>query len=142
MPFDVPYQDRCPFCAFLARERPFAILEENTLTSILVTFEQVGPGHVLVIPTQHRETILDLTDEEAHAVMETTRRAVRAIVAAYDPPGVNVWQNNGVPARQTVPHVHVHVAGAPPGGTSWDREVPRLSLAETERIAAELRPHL
>ena len=60
-------QDRCSFCAILARQRPFTILDENALVSMLVTHEQRGLGHVLVIPTQHRKTILDHTPHRAVA---------------------------------------------------------------------------
>lgn len=41
--------------------------------------------------------------------MTAVCRAARMIVAAYDADGVAVWQNNGIPAHQSVPHVHFHV---------------------------------
>ena len=75
-------------------------------------------------------------------LLEAVARAPAAIVGAYDPPGVAVWQNNGVPAHQSVPHVHVHVAGTlPGGGTEWG-PVDRLPFDETDAIADRLRPHL
>ncbi|MGW0198048.1 HIT family protein [Nonomuraea sp. NPDC003201] len=70
------------------------------------------------------------------------RRAVRAITAAYDPGGIAVWQNNGAPAHQTVPHVHFHVASTLPDGGTRSGEVPRLDLDETDGIAKRLSPHL
>lgn len=74
--------------------------------------------------------------------MDGVVRATAAIVAAFDPEGVAVWQNNGVPATQSVPHVHFHVAGTlPEGGTNWG-EVERLAIAQTDLIADRLRPHL
>jgi histidine triad (HIT) family protein len=139
---DLPHEDRWSFCAYLAGERPYSILERGPLVSLLVPFKQRGVGHILAVPTAHRPTILDLSSREAAAVMDATVRATRAIVGAYDPKGVAVWQNNGIPARQSIPHVHVHVAGTlPGGGTEWG-EVPRLSVAETDAIASRLAPHL
>lgn len=109
---------------------------------MLVIHEQRGRGHVLVIPVRHRETVLDLAAPEQSAVMADVVRASRAIVGAFDPDGVAVWQNNGIPANQSVPHVHVHVAGTlSQGGTQWG-DVDRLSIAETDAIADRLRPHL
>lgn len=109
---------------------------------MLVTYEQRGRGHVLVIPVEHRTTILDLSPRERGDLMTGVVRATRAIVGAFDPEGVAVWQNNGIPAHQTVPHVHVHVAGTlPEGGTEWGR-VRRLAVAETDEIAEQLRPYL
>lgn len=142
MPLLLPPDPPCSFCDYLGGVRPYTILERNDLTAMLVTYEQRGQGHVLVIPVQHRVTILDLTEAEQAAVMSGVARATAAIVGAFDPEGVAVWQNNGTPANQSVPHVHVHVAGTlPGGGTIWG-DVERSSPAETDRIADRLRPHL
>jgi histidine triad (HIT) family protein len=142
VPIEVPAADPCPFCEYLAGTRPYTILRRDDVTATLVTYEQRGVAHVLVIPVAHRETVLDLTDAEAAAVMLEVRAMAYAIDRAESPRGIAVWQNNGVPAHQTVPHVHVHVAGTlPGGGTEWGR-VPRLGPAETDAIAARLRPFL
>jgi histidine triad (HIT) family protein len=139
MPISMPSADRCPFCDYLAGLRPYTIVEQGEQVAILVTREQRGQGHVLVIPVAHRPTVMDVTPAEEQDVMNAVRRA---IAAAYDPEGIAVWQNNGVPAHQSVPHVHFHVAGTlPGGGTQWG-EVPRLDLEETDRIAKRLSPHL
>jgi len=109
---------------------------------LLVTYEQRGRGHILVIPINHRETILELAEDEQVAVMCDVVRATKAIVGAFDPEGVAVWQNNGLPAHQSVPHLHFHVAGTlPEGGTEWGG-VPRLTVTQTDAIADQLRTHL
>lgn len=137
---EVPDDDPCSFCEYLAGRRPYTVLRRGDLTATLVTREQRGVSHVLVIPVAHRETVLDLTDGEAAALMVEVREAARAIDRAESPRGISVWQNNGVPSRQSVPHVHVHVTGTfPGGGTEWG-EVPRLDVAETDAIAERLRP--
>lgn len=142
MPIRVPTPARCSFCDYLSGVKPFTILERTPLTATLVTREQRGSAHVLVITTAHRETLLDLEAQEAAAVMDGVQRAARAITAAHDPDGIAVWQNNGTPASQSVPHVHVHVAATlPGGGTNWG-DVPALSLDETAEIAARLSRHL
>jgi histidine triad (HIT) family protein len=142
MPLVMPPSSPCSFCDYLAGVRPYTILDRNKVTAMLVTYEQRGQGHILVIPVQHRETILALTPEEQSALMAEVVRAAESIVGAFDPEGVAVWQNNGIPAHQSVPHVHVHVAGTlPEGGTSWG-DVARLTLAETDAIGARLRPYV
>jgi histidine triad (HIT) family protein len=142
MPLLLPPSSPCSFCEYLAGERSYTILDRNEVTAILVTYEQRGRGHVLVIPAHHRETVLELTRDEQAAVMADVVRATTAIIAAFDPEGVAVWQNNGISAHQSVPHVHVHVAGTlPEGGTDWG-DVEKLALTDTDAIAEQLRPHL
>jgi len=135
----IPVCEPCSFCEFLGGRRPYTILERDELTATLVTREQRGLGHLLVIPVRHRETILDLPADEGAALMAGVTKAARLVARAYTAEGVAVWQNNGTPAHQTVPHVHFHVAATlPGGGTNWG-EVPRLSVDETDAIAARLR---
>jgi histidine triad (HIT) family protein len=139
---DIPQNDTCPFCAYIRGDRPFTIIQRDELTAVLVTREQRGVPHLLIIPIRHCASILDVTDAEGGALMLAIRRAAAAIDAAYQRPGIAVWQNNGVPANQAVGHVHFHVAGTlDGGGTAWG-EVEKLSLDETAVIASRIAPFL
>ena len=110
----------CAFCAYLRGVRPYTTIRRNEQIAVLVTREQRGLPHLLVLPIRHRETILDLNDEEAAALMIGIRQSALAINTAYQRPGIAVWQNNGVPANQTINHVHFHIAGTlREGGTEW-----------------------
>ncbi len=142
VPLSLPPDSPCSFCANLEGDRPYTILYRDERSAILVTWEQRGLGHVLVIPIAHRVTIVDLAAAERSAVMDGVVAASNAIIGAYDPDGVAVWQNNGIPANQTVPHVHFHVAGTMPGGGTIWGDVDRLDIDETDEIAARLKPHL
>jgi histidine triad (HIT) family protein len=136
---DVPVDDLCSFCEYLSGRHPYTIVTRDERVAMLVTHEQRGTPHVLVIPVAHRPTILDVADDELEALMRLIRLAARAIEAVWKRPGIAVWQNNGVPASQHVPHVHFHVAGTlDEGGTNWGK-VPRLSQAETDAIAEKIR---
>jgi histidine triad (HIT) family protein len=139
---DLPINDGCSFCDYLAGRRPYVILRRRELSAILVTREQRGRAHVLVIPTQHRPTILDLESEEACAVMLDLVEVARAIEKSERAAGVAVWQNNGIPADQTIAHVHFHVAATRPGGGTERGKVDELPLDQVEAIAARLRVHL
>jgi len=81
--------------------------DDNTLA-----FMDVMPqaqGHVLIIPKEPAESLLDLSAEGAAAVIATTQRVARAVEKGLDAPGIYVMQLNGAPAGQTVFHVHFHV---------------------------------
>jgi histidine triad (HIT) family protein len=132
----------CAFCAYLRGLRPYTIIRRNDQIAVLVTREQRGLPHLLVLPVRHRETVLDLNDEEAAALMIGIRQAALAINEAYQRPGIAVWQNNGVTANQTINHVHFHVAGTlREGGTEWG-DVEELSLQETDSISDRLSPYV
>ena len=137
----LPDDDPCSFCEYLAGSRPYTVLARDAAVAVLVTREQRGVMHVLIIPTSHRPTILDVTPIEYAPLMAYVARASRAVAAAVNAEGIAIWQKNGVANGQTVPHVHFHVAGTlPGGGTEWG-PVPELSVAETDEIAATLRPY-
>lgn len=137
----LPDTQPCAFCAYLHGERPFTFVVRDRLTAVMVTQEQRGQPHLLVIPTAHRETILDVTDDECAPLMAGVRDAAIAIDSAYRRPGISVWQSNGRSASQSIRHVHFHVAGTlGSGGTEWG-DVDEIPLEETERIAERIRAH-
>src|SRR5207244_7580767 len=109
---------------------------------------QSGKGHVLVIPKRHAPTLLDLEHEEAQAIMRHVHRIAHALSKAFDPAGLNVFQNNGVIAGQTVPHYHVHIVPSYPGdqpgrifkSEDFERKPREELLVVAERIARHLEP--
>jgi histidine triad (HIT) family protein len=139
---EVPERESCAFCDYLSGARPYTVLERTDTVAALVTREQRGVGDVLVVPTAHRETILDLTVDEASAIMIEVIRVARAIDQTYKRPGIAIWQNNGLPAHQAIPHVHFHVAGTlEGGGTDWGH-VSELTVEQTDDAAEQLRANL
>lgn len=141
---ELPDDGPCAFCDYLTGVRPFTVLHRDDVAAVLVTREQRGVSHLLVIPVRHAPTILDLAAAEADALMKRLRQAAAAIDAANHSPGIAIWQNNGAPAGQAISHFHFHVAGTlVEGGTDFG-EVPELSIAQTDLIAERLRaarPH-
>ncbi len=138
----MPAVDFCVFCDYLDGSRPFTILHRTAQVATLVTREQRGKAHLLVIPVRHAPTILDLEPAEGAALMTAVIAAARALDAAIQQPGIAVWQNNGLPAMQKVPHCHFHIAATHGhNGTEWG-DVPRLEIADTDRIADRLRRYI
>ena len=100
---------QCIFCKLVAGEIPAATIYEDALTIAFMDIGQVNPGHVLVATKRHAATLLDITPEEAAAVMQTAQRMAQAMHRAFDPPGITLLQANGREGDQTVFHFHMHV---------------------------------
>jgi histidine triad (HIT) family protein len=139
---ELPHFEPCPFCDYLSGKRPYTILWKGFEVAILVTREQRGKAHVLVMPVEHRETIQDITDAEAKILMIAIRQVSKAILAITNSAGISVWQNNGTMANQAIPHVHFHVAGTLDDGVTERGEVPEITISETDRISEDLRREL
>ena len=131
---------QCIFCRLVAGEIPAATVYEDALTIAFMDIGQVNPGHVLVATKRHAATLLDVTPEEAGAVMRTAQRVARAVQAVFDPPGLTLLQANGREGDQTVFHFHMHVVPRHEGdgiALSWPRKEPLVSVLQG--YAAQLR---
>lgn len=133
----------CIFCRLVAGEIPAARVYEDELTLAFMDIGQVNPGHVLVATRRHAATLLDITPEEATAVMQTAQRVARAVQAVFDPPGLTLLQANGREGDQTVFHFHMHVVPrhAQDGITlTWPRKEPGAQVLQdyARQLSAEL----
>lgn len=97
------------FARILRGELPKVAVYEDATTLAFMDIMPSVDGHVLVIPKEPAESILDLSPEGAAAVMVTTQKIARAVKKALDVPGVMLVQLNGAAAGQSVPHIHFHV---------------------------------
>ena len=99
----------CVFCRIVARQIPATVVHEDAETLAFMDIGQVNPGHVLVACKAHVENVYGLQDAQAAAAFRAAAKVARAIRAAFDPPGLSIYQANGKPAGQTVFHFHLHV---------------------------------
>ncbi|MFZ7319041.1 HIT family protein [Comamonas jiangduensis] len=123
----------CIFCKIVAGEIPAAKVYEDDLTVAFMDIGQVNPGHVLVASKRHAVTVLDLTAEEAAAVMQTAQRIAHAAQQAFAPDGITLFQANGAAGGQTVFHFHMHVLPRHEGdgmALTWPRKEPAMPLLQ------------
>jgi diadenosine tetraphosphate (Ap4A) HIT family hydrolase len=124
----------CVFCERLSGDRArFAVIDEDDLTVSFINPRQFEVGQALVIPRRHAPTLLDMTDEEAAALINHAQRIACAMVAAFDPDGITLWQNNGVVSLQEVPHAHLHVVPRRYGSNYGEGPPHLAALSRAER---------
>jgi len=97
----------CPFCAIAdGSAAAHRVLEEPAAVAFLDA-RPLFPGHVLVVPRAHVETLADLPAQDVGAFFLSVQKVARAVESALSAEGTFVAMNNKV--SQSVPHLHVHV---------------------------------
>ena len=97
----------CRFCRIIAGdEAGHRVLEDEHSVAFLDN-RPLFPGHTLLVPRPHHETLADLPDELIGPLFENARLLSAAVPRAMGKPGSFVALNNVV--SQSVPHLHVHV---------------------------------
>jgi diadenosine tetraphosphate (Ap4A) HIT family hydrolase len=110
MTLPLPYMEPCYLCEIVAgRSDPWNLIEQGDLTVTILNGRQFEVGQCMVLPVRHAPTLLDLTEQEAAAIMAAAQRIAGALVREYSPDGVLLYQNNGIGSGQEVPHFHLHV---------------------------------
>jgi histidine triad (HIT) family protein len=97
------------FAKILRGEIPCVKVYEDDKTLAFMDVMPEADGHVLVVPRESAENILDLSAEGMAAMMATTQKIARAVDKALSPDGILLKQYNRAPAGQSVFHVHFHI---------------------------------
>ncbi|MDS0260111.1 HIT family protein [Haloarcula sp. S1CR25-12] len=136
--------DDCIFCQIVAGDIPSRTVYEGDDVLAFLDANPLAPGHTLVIPKDHHESLADLPADEGRALFSALHELTPAAESAVDAPASTVAFNNGEEAGQEVPHVHAHIVprfsddgGRPIHALVSDR--PDLSDDELDDIAAEIR---
>ena len=100
----------CIFCKIISGEIPSAKVYEDDAVYVFLDITQVTPGHTLVIPKKHVRDIFSYDDKLASTLFERIPKIARAIQKAFpECKGLNIIQNNGEVAYQSVFHSHIHL---------------------------------
>lgn len=91
------------------REIPSNIVYEDDVCIAFTDAFPLSKGHTLVIPRKPVENIYELDEETGAHIMKVITEVANAIKEAFNPAGLNVVQNNGEYASQTVFHIHFHL---------------------------------
>jgi histidine triad (HIT) family protein len=99
--------DDCLFCRIVAGEIPAVVVFEDQNTIAFLDHRPLFPGHTLLVPREHFETLGDLPASLVGPLFTNAQLLSRVVQAAMDAEGSFVAMNNRV--SQSVPHLHVHV---------------------------------
>ena len=97
----------CTFCRIAAGEIPAAIVHQDEDSVAFLDHRPLFPGHVVLIPRIHYETLADLPAEALPPLFSEAQAISRAMEDALGAGGSFVAINNRI--SQSVPHLHVHI---------------------------------
>ena len=130
------------FAKILRGEAPAIRIYEDAQTLAFMDIMPEAEGHVLVVPKEAAETLLDLSEDSARAAIVTTRRVAIAVKQALRASAVRVAQFSGADAGQTVPHCHFHIVPHVPGAVRSSHATRMANPADLEVIAEKIRAAL
>jgi histidine triad (HIT) family protein len=129
----------CKFCDIAGGRLSAEIVFEDGDSSAFLDIRPVFPGHMLLIPRIHYETLADLPPPLVSPLFENVRLLARAVESGLGADGSFIALNNRV--SQSVPHLHVHIVPRRRKdglkGFFWPRQA--YQEGEISSVAARLR---
>ena len=97
----------CLFCGIVSEEVDASIVFQDDISLAFLDHRPLFPGHCLLVPKTHFETLSDLPTELVGHFFTNVQLLARAVELAMEAEGSFVAMNNRV--SQSVPHLHVHI---------------------------------
>ena len=101
--------DNCIFCKIANGIIPSASPYEDDEFKVILDLNPASKGHALVLPKKHAANLMELDEETAKKAMAVAKKMAAALQEGLKADGVNLVQNNGEAAGQTVMHFHLHI---------------------------------
>ena len=136
-------KDDCIFCKLANGVIPTNSLYENDVVKVIFDAGPASSGHVLILPKEHFDNVYSLDDDTAAHIFQVAVKVAKALKEGLDLEGLNIVQNNGEIAGQTVFHFHMHIIPRYKGDTvnvGWkpgevtDEEIEKIKSLVCPRI--------
>lgn len=101
--------NECLFCGIGKREIGAEVIYEDENSIAILDIHPRSPGHAMVIPKAHRETILDVPEEEFKPLFTAVKKTTSMLLKALKPDGFTIGINHGKASGQEVDHIHIHI---------------------------------
>lgn len=102
-------KDDCIFCKIANGEIPSKTLYEDEDFRVILDLGPATAGHALILPKDHADNLYELPEETASRVLVVAKKIACNMAEKLGCDGLNLVQNNGEAAGQTVSHFHLHI---------------------------------
>jgi bis(5'-adenosyl)-triphosphatase len=120
------HDENCLFCRKEIIAKTFCT---TTRFSAFYNIAPILPGHSLIIPNEHFESLYELSDDELSEMMVFARKITSVLKTVFGCDGFDWTIQDGVSAGQTVPHVHLHIIPRKlsdmPESNEWYNKIPQ-----------------
>ncbi|AVQ33341.1 HIT family protein [Staphylococcus muscae] len=135
------------FSKIIAGEIPSYKVYENEYVYAFLDISQVSKGHTLLIPKKASPNIFETDAETMKHIGEALPIVANAIKTAFNPDGLNIIQNNGSYAAQSVFHIHFHLIPRYENDVDgfdykWETHEDIIDDAQKEEIAKQIASHI
>ena len=131
--------DNCIFCKIANGIIPSATVYEDDDFRAILDIAPAHKGHTIILPKKHADNLFELDEETASKLLPIAKKVASAVKEVTKCDGVNILQNNGTAAGQSVFHLHVHVVPRFEGDgilPVWDHD--SYADGEAAELAAEI----
>ena len=101
--------ENCIFCKIANGEIPSKTIYEDDDFRVILDLGPATKGHALILPKEHSANLFELPEETAGRAMKLAKKLGEQMVTNLKADGLNIVQNNGETAGQTVKHFHLHL---------------------------------
>jgi len=138
--------DNCIFCKIAKKEIPCTTVYEDDKMIAFLDISQITKGHTLIIPKKHVENVYEIDEETIAYLYSKVPQLAKAITKAFNAKGMNVVNNNGTNAGQTVFHYHIHLVPRYDENDGlrmiFTSNMDKYSKDDLEQIASNIREQL
>ena len=101
--------NNCIFCRIIGDEISSVSLYEDDDFKVIMDISPAAKGHAVLIPKKHFANLFEMDEETSAKVFVVVSKVAKAMKAELQCDGLNILQNNGEAAGQTVFHFHIHL---------------------------------
>jgi histidine triad (HIT) family protein len=102
-------KEDCIFCKLANGDIPTRTVYEDEGFRVILDTAPISKGHSLIIPKGHWADLYELSADTAQKVLPLAQKLAFRLQDKLGCAGLNLLQNNGEAAGQTIPHFHIHL---------------------------------
>ena len=132
-------KDDCIFCKIANGEIPSNTVYEDEQYRAILDLSPAAKGHTLLLPKEHFDDLFGADEATLSTALKAVQKIGAGMQKALKCDGINIVQNNGAAAGQTVRHLHIHLVPRFEGDghmVTWKQN--ESDPEEQKRLAAEI----